>query len=165
MGVLGVVFGNHVARTRDSTSDNTVIIVIDNAQCEFAGGADSAPTVLFVDDEESVRKIATTVLSRAGIDVLCAANGGEAIKVFRENVDRVSLVILDLTLPDIHGDQVLERLGDIRPDVSVLLSSGYASSDSPSAGRAIVGFLQKPYLPRKLLDETRAALVAKSHGG
>jgi len=104
-------------------------------------------TILFVDDEESLRMLAVEMLGRLGYQVLTAGNGLEAVKTFAERRGEIGLVILDMIMPGLGGEETFHRLKEIDPSVRILISSGYAVEGKPqsllSAGAA--GFLQKPY--------------------
>jgi CheY-like chemotaxis protein len=116
--------------------------------------------ILVVDDEELVRRTAANTLAHLGYTILEAANGQEAIEVFQRNSGRIALVILDLNMPVMNGEESLKRLKSIKPDVPVLLSSGFSETEAArrfqSAGPAT--FLQKPYTAQHLAEIVRAAL-------
>ena len=108
---------------------------------------DEAGLILLVDDEPSLRDTATKLLARMGFQVLCAADGEQAVSLFRLQADRISGVILDLTMPKLDGVQTFSAMRGIRPDVPVLVSSGYSQADVNHrfAGLQINGFISKPY--------------------
>ena len=109
-----------------------------------AGGTE---TILFVDDEESLRMLAVEMLGRLGYSVLTAGNGVEAVSIFEERRGEIAVVILDMIMPGMGGEETFHRLKEIDPSARILISSGYAVEGRPqsllSAGAA--GFLQKPY--------------------
>ncbi len=107
----------------------------------------AAGVVLVIDDEEIVRKTARSVLQRHGMTVVVAENGSEGVEVFRRMADRVSAVVLDLTMPVMSGEATLRAIREIRGDVPVLISSGYSERDARERlhGPKGVRFLQKPY--------------------
>jgi len=117
-------------------------------------------TILLVDDEDIVRRTAKAVLERYGYTVIEAANGLEGVTLFEGMQDEISLVLLDLTMPVLNGEEVLERLRTIRPDVIVVLSSGYdeAEANRRFEGKGISGFLKKPYTSPTLAEKVKAAL-------
>ena len=86
-------------------------------------------TILVVDDEKDSLLMAKKVLESAGYSVLTAEDGAEAIKVYRNNSDTVSVVILDLVMPHVRGDEAAKEIRRIRDDVSILLLSGYHEID------------------------------------
>jgi PAS domain S-box-containing protein len=117
-------------------------------------------TVLIADDEEAVRLIAARMMEALGFRVVQASGGVEAVERFRAQADSFRLVLIDLTMPGQAGDQVVEQLRQIRPDVRVLLMSGCAESEATAApaGPAGVTFLQKPFQLGTLLTKVREAL-------
>lgn len=117
-------------------------------------------TILLVDDEDIVRRTAKAVLERYGYTVIEAANGLEGVNFFEEMQDQISLVLLDLTMPVLNGEEVLERLRKISPGVIVVLSSGYDEAEASRRfdGKGISGFLKKPYTSLALGEKIKAAL-------
>ncbi len=117
--------------------------------------------VMVVDDEEAVREVAARMLERAGLEVVKACDGVEAVDYFREHSSEIGCVLLDLTMPRLSGEETLKELRGIRSDVKVVLSSGY--SEQEVVGRfeddGIVGFVQKPYLVSKLVGKIGEALT------
>ena len=117
-------------------------------------------TILVVDDEASIRAGASQVLEHEGFTVLMAADGHEAVAVFREHAETVRAVLLDLTMPDMDGATTARALRQIRPDVRVILSSGYTGEEATRqfTERDLAGFLQKPYALKALIAAVRGAL-------
>jgi signal transduction histidine kinase/ActR/RegA family two-component response regulator len=115
-------------------------------------------TILVIDDEDIVRRTAKTTLERSGYDVVVAENGHEGVEMFRALSNKLSLVLLDLTMPDMDGEEVLRRLKAIRSEVKVVLSSGFNETEviQRFTGKGLAGFIQKPY--------TAAALMLKVKG-
>ncbi|PWU03825.1 MAG: hypothetical protein C5B51_18045 [Terriglobia bacterium] len=114
-------------------------------------------TILVVDDEEIVRRIAKNALESWGYGVLLAENGQIAIDMYAAAANEISLVLLDLTMPVMNGEQTLQRLQRIRPDVKVILTSGYDEADALSRfrGADLAGFLQKPYTAGQLAGSVK----------
>jgi len=104
-------------------------------------------TVLIADDEESVCDVGRRMLERLGFRVLTALDGREAVDVFREHADEIVCVLLDKTMPHLDGEQVFSELRRIRPEVRVVLCSGYNLQDDTRsfASTGLAGFIQKPY--------------------
>jgi len=104
-------------------------------------------TILVVDDEEMVRKIAAEMLELLGFDTMTSADGQEAIEVFRKHQDQIAIVLLDLSMPTMSGEEVFEEIKRIKNDVCVVLSSGYTELDAMAhfEGKDLSGFIQKPY--------------------
>jgi CheY-like chemotaxis protein len=118
-------------------------------------------TVLVVDDEEPVRKLAGQVLERIGCRVLDAADGREAVQVFRQRADEIGCVLLDLTMPAMDGLRTYGELRTLRPDVRVILASGFDEVEISQrfAGQGLAGFIQKPYQLSTLTQEVRRVLA------
>ena len=133
------------------------------AEDEKAAPSSSLPaavgTVLVVDDEEMVRSVTQQMLESAGYTVLVAEGGREALDLFDAHGAEIDVLVLDMTMPDMNGGEVLTALGDRRQNVGVVLCSGYSESDV--AGRLTergFSFLQKPYSMQALLDRVRRVL-------
>jgi PAS domain S-box-containing protein len=120
-------------------------------------------TILLVDDEELVRDLGTRILRRAGYTVLTATNGVEALELYSLQPGTISLVILDLIMPEMGGKQCLEELLNIDPSVKVLVASGYAQTGPARAATqaGAKGFVSKPYDIRELLKTVRDVLDAR----
>ncbi len=117
-------------------------------------------TVMLVDDEETVRSVGKRMIEHLGCQVVTCEEGKEAIEKFQEDPDRFHLVILDLTMPHMDGDACYRELRRIRPDVKVILASGYNQAELVArfAGKGIAGFMQKPFRLDTLADKIREAL-------
>jgi CheY-like chemotaxis protein len=113
-----------------------------------------------VDDEDIVRRTTRAVLERKGYRVLLAENGQEAVELFRDRAPEISLVLLDLTMPVMGGEEAARYLHAIRHDVPILVSSGYNESEVVRrfAGSRVAGFVRKPYTASALLDRIKATL-------
>ena len=120
----------------------------------------STRTILVVDDEEMVRTVATRVLERAGLCVLLASDGAEAVELFRVRHDEIDCVLLDLKMPNMNGGETFDELRKINSDVPVILSSGYSEQESIErfAGKGLAGFIHKPYEMASLKAKLRKAL-------
>ncbi len=116
--------------------------------------------ILVIDDEESIRKLCSRALSKVGYKVLTAPNGHEGIELFKNHMNEISLVILDLIMPEMSGKKCLEELFNVDPSVKVLVASGY-SAEAPVNEVMTIGakkFLAKPYSRGNLLDAVRKVL-------
>jgi len=116
--------------------------------------------VLVVDDEADVRAVVSAMLRRHGYQVQTAASGGEGLRLLRELHGRVSLVLLDMSMPDMNGEEVASAMQRQGETVPVLLSSGFSEADVDRrlAQVAFAGFIQKPYAMQALLDKVRDVL-------
>jgi CheY-like chemotaxis protein len=106
--------------------------------------------VLIADDEPAVRLVASRVLERAGYRVCVASDGRAAVEVFKANAAEISAVLIDMTMPQLRGDEVIVELRRLRPDVRVVLSSGFIELDGARTLEH-VRFLPKPWTPEALL--------------
>ncbi|HJZ58026.1 MAG TPA: MASE1 domain-containing protein [Gemmataceae bacterium] len=129
--------------------------------------AGDRPVVLVVDDEDAVRRVAQMMLEQLGYSVLAAADGEQAVDLFSRNAGAVRVVILDLTMPQMGGPEVMAAIRQINPSVPVILCSGYTEDAIPeSLARAgLTGFLQKPFSLADLDRLVRAAVAASAPGG
>jgi DNA-binding NtrC family response regulator len=100
-----------------------------------------------VDDEESVRSAAAIMLERLGFRVSLACDGREAVKVFQDEPDRFTLILMDLTMPHLDGESAFTELRRIKGDVRVVLMSGFNEQEAISrfTGKGLASFLQKPF--------------------
>ena len=122
-------------------------------------------TILVVDDEDGVRRTLRAILRKRGFEVLLAHNGRAGADVLRDQGERVSLVILDLTMPVMGGEQTFDLMRAIRKDVPIVLMSGYDETEAlvKTAGKDFTGFLQKPFTMDRLIHVVAAALGLKEH--
>jgi PAS domain S-box-containing protein len=161
--VLGIVKGHRgdieVQTQREAGTTFRVLIpvserpILTPAEPDFSRAViRTGAKILVVDDEEIVRSIATVALERAGFRVLLATNGREALEMLLANSE-ISLIILDLTMPVMNGEQAIPLIKFSRPDVPIILSSGYSEAELSRrfASSGIAGFLQKPYGSTALL--------------
>ncbi|HFQ94345.1 MAG TPA: response regulator, partial [Anaerolineae bacterium] len=119
-----------------------------------------AGLILVIDDEAPVREAVTDILEMENIQVLTAANGAEGVAMYQKHMADIDLVILDLSMPDINGEETFYRLRRLNPDVKVLLSSGFNQIEATRhfSGKGLAGFMQKPYNAARLLEEVKAYL-------
>ncbi len=123
---------------------------------DFRGTA----TVLVVDDEAVVQRLASTTLERYGYEVLLASNGKEALDIVGSAGNRISLVLLDMTMPVMSGEETLAKLRTLCPSVKVIASSGYNEIEALRRfGTGISAFLQKPYRATQLVEKVKLTLA------
>ncbi len=108
--------------------------------------------ILIADDEPTVLDTLRRMCIRLGFSVHTAQDGAEAVEVFQEHSDNIVAVLLDYEMPGMSCEETFERLQQIRPEVPVILSSGYAEEDTAAhlVGKGLAGFIQKPYELEKL---------------
>jgi two-component system, cell cycle sensor histidine kinase and response regulator CckA len=114
-----------------------------------------------VDDEELIRNYSRSALEVYGYQVLIAGNGLEAIGLFQEKADRIGLVLLDVAMPGTDGFETLERIREIRPDVPVVVCSGFGDVEVEArfAGKQIAGFFPKPYTVKQLAMKVKECIA------
>ncbi|MCD4775065.1 MAG: response regulator [Candidatus Aegiribacteria sp.] len=117
-------------------------------------------TILVAEDDESVRRLVRHILEEAGYSVLMAKDGLEAIEIFEQNADSISLVLLDVVMPELSGREVNDTILKISPNMNVLFTSGYSSNAVHTRFVSEKGMklISKPYNPGVLLNEIRIAL-------
>ncbi|NCO84375.1 MAG: hypothetical protein COW90_00260 [Nitrospirae bacterium CG22_combo_CG10-13_8_21_14_all_44_11] len=131
-----------------------------NVKAVMAGVMVYKETILLAEDEESVRKLIKEVLEADGYRVVEAADGEEAVNKFMENKDRIDILLLDIVMPKMSGREVYERIKKIKPDIKLLMASGYPADFISQKGILEEGlnFIAKPMSPPKLLKKMREVL-------
>jgi len=116
--------------------------------------------ILVVDDEEIVRNMMQPALTGAGYEVLLAENGAEALSVFSRNASRISLVLLDLAMPVMSGEEALPHLLAVKPGLLVIVCSGHGEKECRLKMKepGVAGFLQKPFTSASLTAKVQAVL-------
>jgi PAS domain S-box-containing protein len=134
--------------------------------CERVTVVRGRGTILVVDDEEIVRNFLRQALTRAGYDILLAENGVEALSVFSRNASRISLVLLDLVMPVMSGEEALPHLLTMKPDVPVVVSSGQSEEECMRKMQKprVAGFMQKPYNFNSLAAKVQEVLATAAAG-
>ena len=115
-------------------------------------------TVLVIDDEESVRRVAGKMLMSMGFQVVTANDGLDGLNAYRTCSETICAVLLDLTMPRMDGEETFRELRKLRPDACVVLMSGYNEQEAGArfVGQGLAGFLQKPFTPDELRERLRA---------
>ncbi len=172
--VLGIVRGHKGALILDTEpgSGSTFRLLLPAAKDKSPSVAkDNCPApdtqdglrrgmILVVDDEEPVRNLTTAFLERMGFSALTAADGREAVGVFREHADEIACVFLDLTMPLMGGQACIEALRQIRGDIKVIVMSGYSEQEAIEhfPGQIPTGFLHKPFRLDELKEKIEEIL-------
>ena len=132
----------------------------DSGPVSLPRGPQGQGRILVAEDEEALLEATQEVLQRAGFEVTPCADGGAAVERFAEDPSAYALAILDLTMPVLDGRECFNRLRALRPDLKVLLASGYGSLEAGSrfSEGELAGFLQKPYRGRDLVALVRKVL-------
>jgi len=146
---------------------------VDSAQMEaekptsrvtIRGGTE---TILLVEDEKSVRELVSRILQKYGYKILPAGNGAEALEIWNQHKNEISMLFTDLVMPDnMNGRELAEKLWTERPGLKVIFTSGY-STDIVGKDFKLepeLNYLQKPYQPQILALTVRRCLDAKRVG-
>ena len=134
------------------------------AESDASGRAHSARPrrILVVDDEPAARVLANRVLSEAGFEVTTVQSGFECLERFRKQPQGFDLILLDLSMPFMDGEETFRRLREINPNVVALLSTGFLAPAQERIERmlagGLAGFLRKPHRPDELLAQVQAIL-------
>jgi len=169
--VQGIVRGHHGALTiRSQPGQGTSITILLPTTGSMPETTPDAPpaaahawqghgTALVIDDDDNVRDFTRRILGRLGFTVLTAENGARGVDVFQDHARDITVVVLDLTMPVMGGEQTFLELQRLRPGVPVLLASGYNEQDATSrfTGAGLAGFIKKPFTIQEL---TRAVQLA-----
>jgi CheY-like chemotaxis protein len=169
--VLGIMRGHHGAICLESArgQGTTIRALFPPSVKAPRGFAKEAPaldswranaTVLVVDDEDMVRKVARAILESVGFKVRTARDGAEAVDVFDQNADEIDIVLMDMTMPHMNGEEAFVRLREIDPDVRVVMASGYSEHEATShiTSKSLAGFIQKPFRAADLVAKLRGLL-------
>jgi DNA-binding NtrC family response regulator len=124
------------------------------------GSTAGTETILVAEDNPALVELVQEVFGSRGYTVIAARDGWEAVQLFREKVDEIGLVILDVVMPNVGGPEAFDRMAAIRPDVPVIFTSGHTAETTALTSRIRTGafFLQKPYTPQLLVESARMAL-------
>lgn len=117
-------------------------------------------SVLVVDDEPMALGLAKQVLSEANLQVTTASSGFECIELCRERPNAFDLVVLDLTMPDMNGEETFARLRALYPDLSIVISTGFIAQEKldQMLASGLTGFIRKPLPPDEYVGHIRAIL-------
>ncbi|MEJ2039593.1 MAG: response regulator, partial [Desulfosarcinaceae bacterium] len=149
----------------------TFTIYLPASQRDMAQAPDMAPevpkgseTILLVDDHEHSARAGREILERYGYKVMVAASGSEAIEIYTDYNAQIDLVLLDIILPDTSAEEVFHTLKQLKPDIIVVLTSGYSVNKKISAllSRGCADFVQKPFQIQSLPTKVRLALDVRA---
>jgi PAS domain S-box-containing protein len=137
---------------------------VDPSPEPITAGPRGSETVLLVEDNDAVRRMAREALHRFGYRVVEARNGEAALGVVADNLDRIAIVLTDVVMPLMGGRELAARLRARRPDLKIIFTSGYANDTVVGQSVLELGamFIQKPFSPAQLGRTVRAALDAKA---
>jgi CheY-like chemotaxis protein len=123
-----------------------------------------APLLLLADDEEGVRYVVRKMLEKQGYRVITARDGKEAVELFAAQESEIDLVLLDMAMPRMNGEEAFQEMIKIRPELKVILCSGYNEQEATHRFRngELAGFIQKPFQADQFLGRVRALLEEAS---
>jgi len=110
--------------------------------------------LLIIDDEPPLLDLLRRYLGRQGYEVETCPTPGDALAHFRADPERFSMVITDLSMPEMNGEELIGKLRELRPHLPAIITSGYPYQPQATG----VGFLQKPFLPQALVEQIEKAL-------
>ncbi|MBI4447318.1 MAG: SIR2 family protein [Acidobacteria bacterium] len=129
----------------------TVLDAISTDRIEGEISITAQGTALVVDDEESIRQVATSMLHALGFTCVEASNGKEAVQRFREATNPFDLVLMDLIMPQLSGPEAAKQILAIDGNAKIILMSGYSVDRGELWKEVCIGFLNKPFTPTDLL--------------
>jgi CheY-like chemotaxis protein len=129
----------------------------ENKEEDLPPGGDE--TILLVEDETIVQDVASKILAAQGYTVLQAKSGKAALELCAQHLGRIDLLLTDVVMPQMSGEELARQVTEIHPDIRVLYTSGYSNAvvQAPDVPQA---FLQKPFTVRDLLRRVREVLDA-----
>ncbi|HVB34491.1 MAG TPA: response regulator [Patescibacteria group bacterium] len=116
-------------------------------------------TILVAEDHEGILRMACEVLQSFGYRVLTARDGEEAVRIFEQNCEEVSLAFIDIVLPKLQGPEVYEEISRRKPGIPAIFTSGYPEENAAASSRK-AAVLPKPFSPQALARKVRAVLDA-----
>ncbi|HLP06887.1 MAG TPA: response regulator [Opitutaceae bacterium] len=166
--VLGIVRGHNGAIKVESEPGKGASFLVLFPAAEQAAMLPTEPVpaappvrrILVVDDEDTVRSVLARMLRSFGYEAVVAANGQEAVQLFHSGRDDFRAVLLDLTMPELDGAETFREIHRMRPELPVVLMSGYSEQDAVAkfGAAGLAGFLQKPFQPETLRNRLNAVV-------
>ncbi len=170
--VFGIIqnHGGHInvySEKGHGTTFNIYLPVSETQIVEEKGALDElltgTETILLVDDEDMIITVASEMLRKLGYEIIVAKSGKEAIELCNAHRDTIDIIILDMIMPDMSGEETYDRIREVMPEVKVLLSSGYSiiGQAKDMLERGCNGFIQKPFNLKRLSQKLREVLNKK----
>jgi PAS domain S-box-containing protein len=167
--VYGIIknHAGYIEVTSKPNQGTSFLIYLPATDVERRAAADGAATdgrgqktILVVDDEAMVLDVCRDMLEKLGYAVLAVDSGEKAVDLVSRNEKKLDLVLLDIIMPGLSGGETFDRLKSVRPDLKILLASGYSLDTKAAAimNRGCDGFIQKPYTLKNLTDKIQSIL-------
>jgi CheY-like chemotaxis protein len=166
-------FINLQSEVRKGTTFEIFLPANPDAACEEKGESEltrlprgNGETILLVDDEEAIRKIAQSTLESFGYRVVLASHGAEAVSLYAQNQKDIAVVLTDMAMPIMDGPSLIIALKTMNPDIKIISSSGFTSTDGTARAVAagVRHFIPKPYTAESMLKTLHETLHGESHG-
>jgi CheY-like chemotaxis protein len=121
-------------------------------------------TILLVDDEDMILEVTQELLASSGYEVFKARGGHQAVELYQDHTSEIDVVLLDMIMPGMNGEETFDRLKAIDPDVKVILTSGYSMNGQAEKvfAKGCNGFLQKPFSIDRLAQKISEVLQETS---
>jgi CheY-like chemotaxis protein len=134
-----------------------------SSQEEAPGPRGEGERILVVDDEESIRKIMTCILTKNGYEVICAGDGAEAVALFAVNKAEIAVVLTDVSMPVLDGVGAVRAIRRIDPAAQIIACTGYEEEPQRKelASLSVAAFLTKPYRTAQLLRTLREVIAGR----
>ena len=155
-------FINTYSEPNRGTRFSVYLPATENSQTETAAQSLPFPTgggelVLIVDDEKNIRQVTSATLEKYGYLTLTAANGAEALEIYKQNAEKIALVLTDMAMPVMDGATLIRALQQLDPNLKIISASGLTSKNT--AEIKVNALLMKPYTTEKLLTTIAAVLT------
>jgi CheY-like chemotaxis protein len=144
----------------DLPAESPMLVKVQPASEAAFQPANGAGAVLIVDDEASIRALAAALLEKVGITYFEASSGLEAIDRVRMHGRSIRAMLLDVTMPGLRGDEILQAIHELHPHIQVIVTSGYSEFELSRQfeGLKVRAFLTKPYTRKQLLEHVLPAV-------
>jgi nitrogen-specific signal transduction histidine kinase/CheY-like chemotaxis protein len=174
LGIIRAHKGAFLVKSRPGAGTNMLVVlpIADQSRAREATGNEASDAaalksghhpdvILIVDDEEMIRGVCVEMMEMLGFGTLTATDGEEALAIFREQGDRIGLVLLDQSMPGMDGVTVFQNLRKQKPDIRVLLASGFSKEEISErfSGMGLSGFIQKPFNLNSLSSEVQRLMA------